>query len=299
MIDYGSAACLIVPTWAFRRAGGFDPVFHPAYCEDVDLLLSFRSMGLVTVFEPRSRVIHARTGSTDDVVRGSLIERNRPILLERWREELANRPALIDADGHPHRVVTLRDAVAPVRLLITTEHGSDRALESLAGRLAESRTDIRVTLMRLAREDGEGATEPGKDLLDPLEQGVEAVEPPDPAAWLEQRRLHYTAAFLDGPRVAGRLWEGLGRSQPGVFLAYTPANVPEPMHPRGATGWRAAEVAAIRAATAILYRNESERRVVPLVDPDVPTFMLDDENSLADLLPLLGIAPPERAAAPA
>lgn len=292
VIDYGSAACLIMPAWAFRRAGGFDPMFRPAYCEDVDLLLSLRALGLATVYDPRSTVIHAGAGSTDDVVRGALIERNRPILLERWREELADRPSLVGAEEHPHRAVAIRDISAPDRLLIATEEGGGQELESLAGWLVDSRTDIRVTLMRLAREPGRAPTELGERLLD---RGVEAVAPVDPGAWLGERRLHYTAAILDGPRVAGRLRESLQRSQPGVFQAYAPAEVTDPTHPRGATGWRAAEVTAIRSATAILCRSEAAARMARIADPGVPTFMLGDEESFAELLALLGIAPAERA----
>jgi GT2 family glycosyltransferase len=296
VIDYGSAACLVMPAWTFRRVGGFDPVFHPAYCEDVDLMLSVRALGLATVYDPRSTVIHAGAASSNDVVRAALIERNRPILLERWRDELADRPSLIGAEDHPHRAVAIRDASAPDRLMIATEEGGDQRLESLAGSLAESRRDIRVTVMRLAREAGRVPSHPGEDLL---ARGAEAVTPVDPSAWLDDYRLHYTAVILDGPRVAGRLEEGLRRSQPGVLRAYSPAGVADPTHPRGATGWRAAEISAIRAATAVLCRSEAETRMARMVAPAVPLFMLADEESFPEFLALLGITPAVPAGTPA
>jgi GT2 family glycosyltransferase len=290
VIDYGSAACLVMPAWAFRRAGGFDPVFQPAYCEDVDLLLTMRAIGLSTVYDPRSTVIHAGAGSTDDVVRGSLIDRNRPILLARWRDELANRPTLLDLGDHPHRVVAVRDASTTDRLLIATEELEHGPLEALAGRLAEARPDVRVTLLRVAREGGESPA-PGDEEL--LMRGVEAVAPTDPGEWLEERRLHYTAAMLDGPSVAARLGGSLNLSQPEVLRAYVAANGPDrdPGHPRGATGWRGSEVAAMREADAILWRSEGGRRTAGIVAPEVPTFPLDGLGEATELLALLGIGP--------
>jgi GT2 family glycosyltransferase len=289
VIDYGSAACLMLPTWAFRRAGGFDPVFYPAYCEDVDFLLSLRALGLRTVYDPRSTVVHAGAASSDDVVRGSLIERNRPILLERWRDELAERPSLLGLGDHQHRVVAVRDASTTDRLLIATEEGG-RGLEELAGRVARARPDIRVTLLRL----GDGP--PGRhDHQDDglLAQGVEAVAPSDPGRWLEQRRLHYTAAILDGPRVAGRLETSLRSSQPEILRVYVAADGGDgdPGHPRGATGWRASEVAAMRGANAVLFRSEDARATARILAPEVPRFLLGELKEETQLLPLLGIAP--------
>jgi O-antigen biosynthesis protein len=290
VIDYGSAACLLIPAWAFRRAGGFDPVFYPAYCEDVDLLLSLRALGLCTVYDPRSTVVHAGAASTDDVVRGSLIDRNRPILLGRWREELAERPSLEELGDHQHRVVALRDASTTDRLLIATEEDG-RGLEKLAGRVAHARPDIRVTLLRL----GDGLRKARGDDQDHqiLAQGVEAVHPADPGRWLEQRRLHYTAAILDGPRVAGRLEPNLQSSQPEILRAYVAADPGhlDPGHPRGATGWRASEVAAMRGANAVMFRSEAARGTARILAPEVPTFLLDELEEETQLLPLLGIAP--------
>jgi GT2 family glycosyltransferase len=290
VIDYGSAACLVVPTWAFRRAGGFDPVFQPAYCEDVDLLLTFASLGFSTVYDPRSTVVHAGAGSTDDVVRGNLIDRNRPILLSRWADTLANRPTLLELEDHPHRVFAVRDASITDRLLVTLEGGGPGPLESLAEHLAAARPDLRVTVVRVGGGDGGS---PGSRDTELLASGVEAVAPADPGGWLEERPLHYTAAILDGPMVAARLEPSLRRSQPEISRAYVAADGQDgdPVPPRGATGWRSSEVSAMREASAVLFRTEAGRRTAGIVAPGVPTFHLDDLGEATDLLSLLGIAP--------
>lgn len=290
VIDYGSAACLVMPTWAFRRAGGFDPVFQPAYCEDVDLLLTLAAGGLRTVYDPRSTVVHAGAGSTDDVVRGALIERNRPILRARWAEALANRPSFLELESHPQRVVAVRDAGITDRLLVATSARGREQLDSLAGHLAEARPDMRVTLLRVTGS-ADGLPHRGDDEL--LDRGVEAVAPADPARWLEERPLHYTAAVIDGPRVAARLEWSLRRSHPEVFRAYvaTDGGEGDLSHPRGATGWRSPEVSAMREASAVLCPSEATRHTAGIVAPEVPTFMLRDLGEAAELLSLLGIAP--------
>ncbi len=68
-VDYGSAASLMVEADVFRRAGGFDPAFQPAYYEDVDLCFRLRAAGGRIVYEPRSIVAHAEGASYGSNVR--------------------------------------------------------------------------------------------------------------------------------------------------------------------------------------------------------------------------------------
>jgi hypothetical protein len=234
-------------------------------------------------------VVHAGAGSTDDVVRGNLIDRNRPILLSRWADTLANRPTLLELEDHPHRVFAVRDASITDRLLVTLEGGAG-PLESLAEHLAAARPDLRVTVVRVGGGDGGS---PGSRDTELLASGVEAVAPADPGGWLEERPLHYTAAILDGPMVAARLGPSLRRSQPEISRAYVAADGQDgdPVPPRGATGWRSSEVSAMREASAVLFRTEAGRRTAGIVAPGVPTFHLDDLGEATDLLSLLGIAP--------
>lgn len=58
VVDYCSAACLLVRRRDFLRLGGFDPYFEPAYFEDVDLALRLRCAGLFSYFCGRSVIYH-------------------------------------------------------------------------------------------------------------------------------------------------------------------------------------------------------------------------------------------------
>lgn len=47
----------------FLELGGFDRLFHPAYCEDIDLCLRAWRRGWRCIFEPRSVALHREHGS--------------------------------------------------------------------------------------------------------------------------------------------------------------------------------------------------------------------------------------------
>lgn len=203
VVDYGSGACLVIGRRTFLKAGGFDPVYYPAYCEDVDLAFRLAEGGRRTVYEPRSSVIHAGTVSTDTVTRDRLIERNRRILLNRWADRLADRPPLTELEDHPGRFLALRDALAPDRILVIAEDDPEgtKQVRSAAATMATGWPDARVTLVD-SRVDGA--------LEDLLGAGVEVVGPPDLGAWLESRRFHYSAVLGGGDELEA----ALKRSQP-------------------------------------------------------------------------------------
>jgi GT2 family glycosyltransferase/glycosyltransferase involved in cell wall biosynthesis len=57
-VDYCSGAALAVETELFRRLGGFDAAFAPAYYEDADLALRARAAGRAVYYQPLSVVVH-------------------------------------------------------------------------------------------------------------------------------------------------------------------------------------------------------------------------------------------------
>ena len=66
-VDYCSAAALMIPKALFRRVGGFDFRYAPAYYEDADLAFKVRRAGYKVLYQPLSEVIHyeGATGGTD------------------------------------------------------------------------------------------------------------------------------------------------------------------------------------------------------------------------------------------
>ncbi|MDQ2067261.1 glycosyltransferase [Xinfangfangia sp. CPCC 101601] len=65
--DYCSGAAILLPRALAQALGGFDPSFAPAYGEDSDLAFRLRAIGLATLYQPLSRVVHYEgiTSGTD------------------------------------------------------------------------------------------------------------------------------------------------------------------------------------------------------------------------------------------
>ncbi len=95
-VDYVSGCSIMLPSALFKRLGGFDTHFAPAYCEDADLAMRVRAMGHEVWFQPQSRVVHdeGRTSGTDTTqgVKAHQVVNSRKLFL-RWRCDLAmHRP---------------------------------------------------------------------------------------------------------------------------------------------------------------------------------------------------------------
>lgn len=92
-VDYCSGASLLVPAELFRRLGGFDELYLPAYCEDSDLAFKVRAEGLEVYYTPFSTVVHHEGVShgtdTNTGVKAYQVV-NQGKFFERWRDVLAN-----------------------------------------------------------------------------------------------------------------------------------------------------------------------------------------------------------------
>ncbi len=101
VVDYCSAACFATSRAIFDRVAGFDPVFEPAYYEDVDLALKVASLGLFIYYCPQSVVYHIENGTAatwgESLGFDSIVEINRHKFLARWGNYLSARAVNTDA----------------------------------------------------------------------------------------------------------------------------------------------------------------------------------------------------------
>ena len=199
VIDYGSAACLLMRRSAFTRVGGFDAAYGLGYCEDVDLALGLADLGRFTVYEPESIVSHVRHGSSSEGAAAKRVNANRTILVDRWWQHLTQRPSLAELERRPHRVVSLRDAPATDTVLVVTDRiphpqASDFASVASLRMLLDNAPALRVTLLLGEPSDAEQGA-PAY-----WAAGVEVVwGEEDWAAWLASRRFHYSVVVIEGP----------------------------------------------------------------------------------------------------
>ena len=113
-VDYCSAACLLIRRDVFLGVAGFDPLFDPAYFEDVDLALRLKSIGLHTYFCAETVVYHDEHGTSSEIWSSAQLNevtiRNHARFFDRWRTHLEERlelelvePHLRSSDAGPGR----------------------------------------------------------------------------------------------------------------------------------------------------------------------------------------------------
>jgi GT2 family glycosyltransferase len=297
-VDYGSAACLLMPRSAFLQIGGFDPAYPLGYCEDVDLCFALRERGLRTVYEPRSRVRHVRWGSSSRVEAERRVFANQPILLARWRERLAGRPSFADPPFEPHDVLQARDADAYDRILLVTDSAwgcpgpPSPRLRAMAATIPQMWPDARITMLLGAGEASDRLTGPL------LRAGIEVAAEKDWDAWFEARRFHYSTVIVPGAtcfehfdpliaatqpqatrvhdieRLASRSTPHLERWWPGLDGG-----------PAGALARRLPSLEAwgIESADAVLCATPAAIAFANAVSPRIPAFLAPGTGGPASL----------------
>lgn len=95
VVDYCSAACLLMKKRDFLGLGGFDPMFEPAYFEDVDLALRLRSVGLFSYYYGQVEVFHEKNATARQIWTleqlSSYFAANHRKFASRWADYLQRR----------------------------------------------------------------------------------------------------------------------------------------------------------------------------------------------------------------
>lgn len=189
-VDYASAACLLVRRSAFVDAGGFDPVYQPAYHEDTDLAMRWRSQGMRVVYQPLSTAIHKRWASSPDRSDSErLVERHRPTFLARWGPLIGDRPPRPPRLTAECRTI-IRDIECGSRMLALVSTFDSPAAPATAAVLQAVGEFSRGCRRTLVCPQSEALTNTAEALR---QQGVEVVGWDDARSWPGGRQHHYTS----------------------------------------------------------------------------------------------------------
>jgi GT2 family glycosyltransferase len=111
IVDYCSAACLLMRRADFMKLGGFDPQFEPAYYEDSDLVFRLRSLGHFCYYCGAAEIWHICNATTKRVWNGGelsrLVRQSQQKFLDRWGSYLRGR-LVHDIDPEPVATVDWR-----------------------------------------------------------------------------------------------------------------------------------------------------------------------------------------------
>lgn len=280
--DYVSGAALMVPTELFRKLGGFDPRYAPAYYEDTDLAFAVRAAGYKVLVQPASTVIHyeGATAGRDlhtGVKRYQIV--NRAAFAAKWCEMLQCHPpsdssvavAVDRAQRRERRLLVIESTLPDAR----RDSGSVRLIEilRLAGALGWA-----VTLLA---DDGR---------FDPVlaarlgDAGIEVAVARSARAWLRAQGGQFAAVILSRYAVA-KVWLGAVRSSaPQAKLVFDTVDLHHLRESRAASAaglnaatvdaTRVGELAVIAQADITLLTSSVERDLVRSVLPEAQLALL-------------------------
>jgi GT2 family glycosyltransferase/glycosyltransferase involved in cell wall biosynthesis len=151
--DYCSGACIMLRTETFRRLGGFDTHYAPAYYEDTDLAFRIRQAGQKVLVQPAAVIVHHEgVTSGTDISSGTkqYQDINRGKFLERWAAALAEQAPPIHDPDDLSQVRAARDHHLKGRVLIIDATTPEPDQDSGSVRL--------TNLMQCFRDLGYGVT---------------------------------------------------------------------------------------------------------------------------------------------
>lgn len=290
--DYVSGACTVVRKVTLDAlGGGLDPLFAPAYYDDVDLAFGVRSLGMRVVYEPRSVVIHDEGIShgideTTGVKRYQLINRDK--FVAKWGKELESQPprdpllvpwAARRRNGE--RVVVVIDDALPTP---DVDAGSVRRFASLV-ELRQLGYHVILSVNATARP------EPYLQSLQTL--GIEVLGPlDDPIAVFSALSDHVAAIIVARAPVAVARVFALKGALPGVPIIFDTVDLHFLREDRarslrgdvsgteGVDFLRRIETAVMRASDLTLVVSEVERELLADLVPECPVRILSTVHSL-------------------
>ncbi|MEO6993813.1 MAG: glycosyltransferase [Lacunisphaera sp.] len=217
--DYCTGACIMVPRSLFEEAGGFDPIYCPAYYEDADLAFTIRASGREIYFQPAAMVKHFEGASSGTDTRlgpkRSQIT-NQKRFAEKWAETLAGF-------GNDHTLTNLaRDRHATGRVLVIDACALTPDMDAGSVRM--------FNLLKILGREGCKVTfvpenlqfhEPYSSFLQ--QEGVEHLGVPaiyDLTAYLESNAFAFDIIILSRKHVARNLMKLLRRCAPRAKIVF-------------------------------------------------------------------------------
>jgi GT2 family glycosyltransferase len=118
-VDFTGTSSVLVRASAWDAIGGLDERFYPVYYVDVDLAMALRRIGFAVLYEPRSRIRHHRSASTNHRFRSFLIERNRRLFIQKWGEALEQHEPFVEGSAEAvERALARAAAFAPGHIAV-------------------------------------------------------------------------------------------------------------------------------------------------------------------------------------
>lgn len=87
-VDYCSGALLLTKRNLYEKFGKFDPIYEPAYYEDMDFCMKLKDSGFKIIYQPKAQIIHYENVSKSKDKINDIVFKNRTIFYNKWESIL-------------------------------------------------------------------------------------------------------------------------------------------------------------------------------------------------------------------
>lgn len=283
-VDYISGAAILLSNDLWKRIGGFDERFAPAYCEDSDLAFEVRKAGYRVVYQPLSKVIHFEGISNGTDVNGSGLKRyqveNSEKLKEKWAEEF-KKQCVNTGNPDPFRA---RERSQGKDIILVIDH-----YVPTYDRDAGSKTTFQYLKMFLEKGyvvkflgDNFLHEEPYSTTLEQM--GIEILHGRDYQVkiwdWLKEHGNDIAVAYLNRPHIAERYVDFIQENTNIKMIYYghdlhflregREYQLTGDEKKRDASEyWKGIEFRIMRKAAVSYYPSYVERDAIHMIDPEI------------------------------
>ncbi len=284
-VDYISGAAILLSNDLWKKIGGFDERFAPAYCEDSDLAFEVRKAGLRVVYQPLSKVIHFEGVSNGTDVNGSGLKRyqveNAKKLKEKWASEFKKQ---CENNGNPDPF-RARERSQGKDMILVIDH-----YVPTYDRDAGSKTTFQYLKMFL--EKGYAVKFLGDNFLheEPYstalqQMGIEILYGRDYETriwdWLKEHGNDIKVAYLNRPHIAAKYVDFI-KNNTNMKMIYYGHDLHflregreyeltgDPEKRRSSEYWKSMELRIMRKAAVSYYPSYVERDAIHQLEPALP-----------------------------
>lgn len=300
-VDYVSGAAILVRQQLFKRLGGFDPRYSPAYYEDTDLAFAVRAAGFRTMVQPESVVIHYE-GITNGTDLASGVKRhqdiNRAVFADKWASALTSH-LRESSTGNLWLARSRTNAAHRGGIVLVADHQVPRTDEDAGSVRMASVLELLVALDQRVTFFPMSHDLPEKYTAWLHSVGVTVLADPDAQMqFVRDAGMHIKVAILSRPAVADELIDVVRQQAPSCLIVYDTVDLhflrlerqadlsaklgrstEERELRRQARDLRTQELDHVRMTDVTWTVSEVERDVLRLLDPSATVEVLSIVHS--------------------
>ncbi|MFD2703144.1 glycosyltransferase [Paenibacillus shunpengii] len=142
--DYISGAAIMIRHDLWKRLGGFDERYVPAYFEDTDLAFEVRRLGYKVLFQPKSVIVHfegiSHGTDTNTGIKKYQLE-NKEKFMDKWKETL-----LTEHFDNAENVFWARDRSRTKKTVVIVDHYVPHFDKDAGGRCTYFYTKLMISM---------------------------------------------------------------------------------------------------------------------------------------------------------